>query len=618
MKRFLSYFLFQSRPEADWARARRAGFWSWNGAWAAASGAGLGLVSLILALGHYSLDLFRGYYERPLIMVLNLLPVIALLLLWYGVTGRTHWAFLITALLVLGFSVGNYYKLVFRDDPLMFADLFLLKEAGNMAGKYSLFLDWKLILALLCAVAGFLFLFFLVRGRPGWRGRLACGLGGAIALAVLCPILLNARAYNVSTAYYDRLTNRWSSTQQYIAHGFLYPFVHSVTEAFETPPDGYDQRHAAELLARYEDADIPEDKKVNVVGIMLEAYNDFTRFGTPELAQDVYAVWHGLEAEGCSGNLVTNIFAGGTVDTERCFLTGYSSLTSFRSATNSYVWYFRDQGYATSGLHPCFQWFYNRLNINEYLGFQQYRFVENHFNQFVGGNVAMDNVFFPELIRDYEEASAGAPYFSFSVTYQGHGPYGSGSCLWGEPGDYVVNDGRYTDAQHYIMENYFGSIADTNAHLKELTDYFRADDKPVVLVLFGDHNPWMGDGNSVYAAMGADFNMDAAQGFLNYYSTRYIIWANDAAKEVLGRDFQGEGPDVGPYFLMNQLFDLCGWTGPAYLQALNDVSRQVSVVHTTGRFMENGVLTDVLSPEGEQLVNDYLCLQYYRRNQFAY
>lgn len=619
MKRFLSHFLFQSRPEADWNRGRRVGFWTWNVGWTLAAGAGVGLVSLVLALGHYSLVLFRGYYECPLIMVLNLLPVMALALLFYGAAGRTCWAFLITALLVLGFSVGNYYKLMFRDDPLMFADLFLLKEAGNMAGKYHLFVDRKLAAALVCVIGGFLFLRFLVRGRPSWKGRTACALAGAAILAALCPTLLNTRTYNADAAYYDRLTNRWSSTQQYIAHGFLYPFVHSITEAVETPPDGYDRDKAAALLNSYQDADIPEDKKVNVVGIMLEAYNDFTRFGTPELAQDVYSVWHELEAEGYSGNLITNIFAGGTVDTERCFLTGYSNLTNFRGSTNSFVWYFRDQGYAAGGLHPCFQWFYNRLNINEYLGFQHYLFVENYFNQFVGDNVAMDNVFFPELIRDYEQGTAdGTPYFSFSVSYQGHGPYDAGSCLWGERGDYVVNDGRYTDEQQCIMENYFGSVADTNRHLKELTDYFRADDKPVVLILFGDHNPWMGDGNSVYTAMGLTFDMSTADGFLDYYSTPYLIWANDAAKAVLGADFQGQGPDIGPYFLMNQLFQLCGWQGPAYLQALNGVAQRVSVVHTTGRFMENGVLTGELSPQGADLVRDYRCLQYYWRSHFAY
>lgn len=612
------FFLFQRRPDMGWTARKRAGFWIWNLGFLLFAAAGITLVSLLLAVGPYALHLCLGYFECPLILLLNFLPCAALIFLLYGLTGRAGASFLLTAAVALGLSVGNYYKLTFRDDPLMFADLLLLKEAGNMAGKYRLFLDWKLVLTLLCVAGGWLFLHFFVRGRPARRGRQACTLLCIGAWAVILPLCRNSTVYDVRTANYERLDNVWSSTQQYISRGFLYPFVHSVNDAFETPPEGYDKDRAAALLGQYEDADIPEEQKVNIVGIMLEAYNDFTRFGVPELAQDVYQVWHDLEAEGYSGNLVTNIFAGGTVDTERCFLTGYSTLGNFRGYTNAYPWYFRSQGYTVEGMHPCYQWFYNRLNVNENLGFENYQYVENYFGQLTGGTVAFDDVFFPELIKAYEAGTAGdKPYFSFSVTYQGHGPYNSEICWWGERGDFVVDDGTYTDEEQYILDNYFGSIANTNKHLKELTDYFREDDEPVILILFGDHNPWMGDGNSVYTAMGVDFDMSTQEGFLNYYSTRYLIWANDAAKEALGSDFQGEGPDIGPYFLMNELFRLCGWDGPAYMQAIDDTAAQVPVVHTSGRYLENGVLTDSLTQEGAALVSEYKNLQYYWRNHFA-
>lgn len=612
-------FLFQRKPQVDWSPGKKAGFWVWNGALTALSAVGIGLACLLLAFGPYALRLCLGLLDRPLILLLNLLPPVIFMALLYGLTGRAGTSFLITAGVFLGFSAGNYFKLMFRDDPLMFADLLLIKEAGNMAGKYRLFLDWKLALALACVLGGWLFLHFFVRGRPCRTARILCALAAVVMGVALIPTYLSDTVYNVHTAYYERIPNRWSSTQQYIAHGFVYPFLHSISDAVETPPPGYQKDTAAAMLAGYEDTDIPDDQKVNIVAIMLEAYNDFTKFGVPELAQDVYAVWHDLEAEGYSGNLVTNIFAGGTVDTERCFLTGYSTLSNFRGNTNSYPWYFRSQGYTVEGMHPCYEWFYNRVNINEYLGFENYAFVENYFGQFTDGSVAMDDIFFPELIRAYQAGTAGdKPYFSFSVTYQGHGPYDNNICWWGEKGDFVVDDGTYTEEQQYILDNYFGSIANTNKHLKELTDFLRDDEEPVVLILFGDHNPWMGDGNSVYSAMGIDFNMDTQKGFMDYYATRYLIWANDAAKEALGQDFIGEGPDIGPYFLMNQVFELCGWTGPAYLQATRAVSEAVPVIHTTGRYLENGLLTGDLTPEGDALVRDYKNMEYFWRNHFSY
>lgn len=611
--------IFRRLPDEAWSRPKRLAFWAWNIGFVLLSAICLGVISLRLAIGPHTRDLCRLYWEHPAVAILNILPVMALSLFLYGLTGRTAVSFFITAAVTLGFSAGNFFKLTFRDDPLMAGDLLYLREAGQMSGRYELFWTFPLVVAVVGTVLGLIFLLLLARGKPRRGLRAGVTAVGLFLLAVLIPVTQSNTIYE-KTAHYDGLEHQYSSADQYIAHGFVYPFLHSIGDTVERAPRSYRRSKAEELLSPYEDADIPEDQKVNVIGIMLEAYNDFTRLGAPRLASDVYDVWHRLEQEGYSGNLVTNIFAGGTIDTERCFLTGFSDRLNFRGNTNSYAWYFRGQGYTVEGMHPSNEWFYNRSNVTRYLGFEDYFFMENYFSDLTTWGTAGDSIFFPELLSRYREATAsGTPYFNFSVTYQGHGPYSDTDFYWsGEPSDYVVNNGEYTPEEHHILSNYFASIQSTNEYLAEFTDALREDDAPVVLVLFGDHNPWMGDGGSVYETMGIDFDMDAQQGFLNYYATRYIIWANDAAKDILGNDFQGEGPDLGPYFLMNQLFDLCGWTGPAYMQALRPVAQSVPVVHKTGQYMTNGTLVSALPPDAEQLVRDYRILEYYQRHNFAY
>lgn len=615
-------FLLARQPGPDWSARRRLAYWLWQFFWVAASGAGIGAVSLLLALGPYRLELARGYLERPCILLINLAPAVALALLFYALTRRAWAAFLVDAAVVLILSVGNYYKLLFRDDPLMFADLTLLKEAGNMAGKYHLSLGSRLLVALGCVVFGLLFLLLFVRGRLPVRTRLRAALGllGAGAALLLFPIMTDSGLYNNQMAYYARLQNQWSSTQQYISRGFLYPFVYSTTQVSETPPAGYRQEEAKAMSAAFSDCDIPPEKRVNIVGIMLEAFQDFSRFGVPELEHDVYRDYHALEAESYRGDLVTNIFAGGTVDTERCFLTGYSQLVNFRRNVNAYPWYFRSQGYQVTGMHPCMGWFYNRKNVNEYLGFQDYFFMENRFREATGstGDFILDDAFFPILLDDLAQRQSGEPIFSFSVTYQGHGPYVNDQCFWGEVSDYLPADAPYTQEEQYILANYFGSVENTISHLVELRDFLAEQDEPYVLVIFGDHNPWMGDGNSVYKAMGLNLDQSTQEGFANYYSTRYLIWANDPAKETLGNDFVGEGPALGPYFLMDKLFELCGWEGPGFLQGTQAVAQRVSVQHESGIYLENGVFTPDLSPEGAALSRDYDFLQYYDRHHFRY
>lgn len=106
-----------------------------------------------------------------------------------------------------------------------------------------------------------------------------------------------------------------------------------------------------------------------------------------------------------------------------------------------------------------------------------------------------------------------------------------------------------------------------------------ATDEPVVLVFFGDHKPWMGNGDSVYHELGINIDRSTDEGFRNYYSTRYLILANDAAKRVTGSDFRGEGETISASFLMNKVFELCGWRGSAYMQFTTAQMQKTPVVH---------------------------------------
>ncbi len=609
MKQLFSCFLFRKRPEDGLSAPRRAAFWLWNGLLMLGAALALGLLCLMLAPAQYGWELFYDYLDHPALVALNLLPPVVLMALLYGLSGRAWLAYALTALPVLGLAAGNAYKMFFRDDPVIAADLLLLGEAGNMAGKYQLFLFGKLAAALGCALVSALLLALLARGRP--LGRFRAGIAGtALACAAaLSPLYASDQVYQDNAN--EEHINKWSVTQQYVSRGLLYPFLHSVKDAFPRPPEGYDQREAEGWLAQYEDAAIPVDKKVNLVGIMLEAFTDFSQFEEIQFSQDVYAVWHALEQEGYSGSLLANIFAGGTVNTERAFLTGVGDGNyDYRGDAPSYVRYLKGQGYRATGSHPSYNWFYNRQNVNAYLGFDSYRFTEDYFGPVYGADpVLNDDGFLPDLTRTVlEQLEQDAPLFSFSVTYQGHGPYGDRECWWGEPEDFFTNPGL-DDASRYILSNYLGSVMATQRHLADMVDAFRASDEPIVLVVFGDHKPWLGNGNSVYHALGVTLDQDSQEGFYNYWSTPYLIWANGAAKAALGRDVRGKGPDISPCFLMNVLFEQLGWTGDAYMQAVDPCRAELPVIHSHGaRLTAAGELTAQLPPEQKELARRFLCL----------
>ena len=54
----------------------------------------------------------------------------------------------------------------------------------------------------------------------------------------------------------------------------------------EKKPDGYNEARASAALAAYPDSDIPAQRKVDVIGVMLEAFNDFSTFDNLDFTAD--------------------------------------------------------------------------------------------------------------------------------------------------------------------------------------------------------------------------------------------------------------------------------------------------------------------------------------------
>ena len=574
-------------------------------------GVGLGLMSMYFGASYMLLQMFLSYFSKPLIPVLNILPVVVLVFLTYLIFNRVWLSFLTSSVFTMLLTWINYFKLMLRNDPLLASDFTLISETGKMLDRYTLNINWKIIVSIVFLAAVTIGAALLVRSKVKSLRLRVGGILVAVCLCVFCYMTVYT-----SPAVYQKtenlgLINRWSATQQYISRGFVYPFIHSIQTAVVKPPDGYDKDSAKEQFFEYDYDDIPAGEKVNIVVVMLEAFNDFTKFDQIEFKEDVYAPWRELKEKSYSGELITNIFAGGTVDTEWSFLTGFSENENFRSNVNSYVRYFKEQGYYTEGSHPCYEWFYNRLNVNQYLGFDNYYYYENKYYDLSGG-IAEDKILIPEIIALYERhvENQDTPYFSFNVTYQNHGPYSGETLMYDR--EFVVDKG-YSEGTLNILNNYFGGIGDTLKRIKEMADYFEGRGEPVVLIVFGDHNPWLGDENSVYKELGINFDFDSQEGFMNYYCAPYIIFANDAAKQALGNDFTGEGEAISPCFLMNEFFELSGWAGNEFMKLASEVRAVTPLVHKYGLYIIDGELTSDIPEEAYGLMDKYKKLQYYWR-----
>lgn len=572
------------------------------------SGCCLGLLSLYFSAGDYGLWLFQYYLTQPMVVLLNLLPYVLLCLLVFCLTNRAWIGYLAGSVLCLVYSWAEYWKLMARNDPIYAEDLTVVSEALQMSGQY-IQITWQIVLSAVLVVLGLVFLLLFVKGR---FLRRSFRFGVPAAIVVLC-CWLYPNVYS-SQSVYDSMTvwpeiNQWFETNKYISRGGVYPFLYSIQSAVPTAPDGYNTDEAVALLSEYETEDIPEEERVSVIFVMYEAFADLSTCTDAITGADPYADFHALQEESYTGTLVTNIFAGGTIDTERCVLTGYNSLTNFRRTGWSYARYFADQGYTVNGAHAGYEAFYNRINVNANLGIEDYRFIEGYYDSLFGG-IPTDAQLLPDIAEYCKNQMADGPVFSFNVTYQNHGPYSSTAELFGQE---YVPQGGLSDGDYRIINNYLSGVADTGKQMMAMVDAFREDDEPVVLVFFGDHKPWLGEQSVTYDALGIDIFSDTDDSFYTYYSTEYTIWANDAAEEILGTEFTGTGPTISPCYLMNVLFEKCGWQGPSYMKLTGEVMAAMPIVHSTGRYQvqDELVYEANLSDENADLLATLRQAQYY-------
>ena len=589
-------------------------------------GIGTGLVSLLLGTATFGMQMFRSYFLSFDILVLNLIPPLLLIFLIYFISGRAWIAFTSASFFVILLSAIQFFKIQVRGDPFVAADFQLVRETLNITNYYELIANWMIYFAVAYLAAGVLICVFFLKFK---LKRPVVRLAGAAAVAAAMVILFitvysDSERYDRTEGGFD--ANPWSFSERFIARGFMYPFTHSIKYAFPVAPEGFSRDEARQMLAEFEPGVIDGDRAVNLIAIMLESYTDLSAFGVLDFLIDVYGPLHRIQAEAVTGMLINNVSIGKTIDTERIFLTGNTRLSNFgpaavnyfmylfsehfTSAVNSYVHYLNSQGFHTTGYAAVEGWFYNREAVNRHLGFQSYYFME-HFE----GSDQTDEFFFARVKELYENRDRDVPFFSFNLSAQNHGPYDT-TGTW-EP--YLIEQGNLSNEAFFILNNYLHGIFDTTWRLAGFIEWLRHDPEPVVVVVAGDHMPWMGHDSFVFAELGINVDTGTEEGFLNFFSTPYFIWANHAAREKLSHDFVGYGGSFSPSFLMGEVFSQISWQGDSYMQALRELRTTIDVISApTGMFRENGNLTPELSPEAGQLYNRLRKMEFYRLHNFMY
>ena len=576
------------------------------------------------------------FKAQPLLIVLNAMPIGLLVLALTCLLRNVFFSASLVNLAVCVLSIANRIKLEVRDEPVFPRDFALLKEVGSAMGTYDIHFPWGVIAVVLFASAALAVLGVFCKGQPfpiarlrGWLGRV---LGCAASFAVLTGLILTVYASNdlynsfsVSNAYYI--------PSVFNELGFPYCFCHQFTTYPIDKPEGFDKAEAED----WDDGgETGLGKDVHLIMVMDEAFSDLTdddAFAyTAE--NDPLPNLHALQTDphAISGHVVVPGFAGGTANTEFDVLTGMqtnalsaATTSSFRVVNrnlDSVLRLFGDDGYHTSFFHPGDDWFYNRENVYRWMGAEETVFVDQMEDVDYKGRWVTDDYMAGFIEDKFEEAvENGELLCNYTTTIQNHRSYTADK--YGA--DYEYPDVPLTVSVspevETLLKVYVEGARDADAMLGRLVDYFSATDEPVVLAFWGDHLPYLGDNQLGYAELGSEVALSEEERSdpLCSYETPYVIWANDAAAEILDWDAAVEALDLpenhelSASFLGAALVELTGRTGESpWFDFLNQLRRELPVVQKKTYLTMDGTYTKIISTEQEQLIDQWRKWSYYK------
>lgn len=594
--------------------------------------AAITVLSIFMAEYTFEPDMIVDIIKSPELMVLNGIIVLFTVLLMYALFNSVPLGLFIGSFPYFILGLVDYFMLKYRSMPLEYDDLLLYREAKSMGTRYSYNPPKQYVLLLL------LFLIIVVVIKINIKSSQRTLLkNGIVFFLAIAGIIFSIPNIYQSEKFFEltpiKYGNIWNSTTRYMTNGSIYSFLHSVRSLTPKPPKGYSEDKAKKILAKFDKkATLPKNKKkrVNIIELQLEAYQDFSKYKNIEIDPTVYAGLRQLESESLYGELTTSSFGGGTIVAETKMITGFSKLPDINQPMGSIVRYFNTQNYKTLKLHPGYGWFYGRTKSSNYLGFDSFKYKENYYNKNVSDvSIVPDQLVFNDLYKQYHQEVDKGKYnlFNQTITYQNHGPYETTLDTKDDNGNLtdmakslkekplVTWKDGYNNQDYAIINNYLYGIRDTSNQLVELTNKFKNDKEPVVIEMHGDHNPWGGNNNSTYKMLGINLDIGMQQGYKNYYNTPYLIWANDAAKKLLKQPLSGKGPMISPQYMIPLIFKHLGYSGNSHIQQLNSLRKELPIMNDDGSYMYKGKITKKIPDNIEQKVTELKYVEYYMETQ---
>ena len=586
------------------------------------------LIALLPIVAMTMVECLNGVFTwdwTPLTLLLNYVLYWMMYGLIYIFSGSIRLAMIVVHSLVFLLGLINHYVYNMRGTPFIPMDLFAAGTAANVASTYDFSFNYQIIIALILLVFVHIVAYKLHSPRFDLTGKIATRTFFATLNVTIVSLYLFTNLY----ANAGLKPDFWNQARGYRYSGVVLNFLLNTKYVHLGEPSGYDPDEIPtiieEVLATSDTAaDIgtqPTDKQPHIICIMNESLSDLAALGDVKTNIDYMPYLNSLTENTVRGNLYVPVIGAGTSNTEFEFLSG-ASTSFFPAGSNAYMLYVNNplqtlvstlmgQGYSSRAFHPYYASGWNRPQVYKNMGFSNAVFLEHIMDNrilqqyAVTGDKALfeslveeaypnENVLLRQYVSDsydykkvidmYEQRDDSQPFFLFNVTMQNHGGYTQQSANFTQEVYIVDENGQMATkinsngdvvAQYPKANQYLSLMKRSDDAFRDLIEYFEAQDEPVIICMFGDHQPNV-EKNYIRELLGASsiLNLTPEQ-TQQQYVTPFYIWANYDIEE---REIER----LSVNYLSSYMMQVAGVQMPTYNRYLLALSETLPVINNVG------------------------------------
>jgi phosphoglycerol transferase MdoB-like AlkP superfamily enzyme len=443
----------------------------------------------------------------------------------YALSKRV-WIFLVIHALLMGLLyVGNAVKISFFGGPIMPDDIFALQSLLLILNGWRFFAT----AIPLAAIASLILFNFSMRHWSAYLASLAVILLGITVVYKPATVLEPLDGYFGNSVWDQRSNYVWRGATLYtLLENARYFAAAEVIPDADMAQQAADKLLAAGRIGSLPTATLPLSLAVGRIGsrpiatlppslavaeaeaftprnihiVLLESFWDpnelkKAKYKQNPLSPEFRELW---KSAGYS-HALSPVFGGFTANSEFEVLCGFPVVKNavkferqFLNDVPCLPHLLADKGYRTIASHPNVAVFWNRANAYKRMGFQTYWSLQDFVQDDMNREFMSDSTLYRQVLEKISGSmDAKQPVLDYIVTYFGH---------WNYPLSESRPDKISSPSPVEEVSNYANTIYYKSRELMAFINELRKRDPEGIIVVFGDHLPFLGENFAGYVESG--------------------------------------------------------------------------------------------------------------------